>query len=430
VSSQETGTVATSAAPDPQAQAQAKLQEQEQERAAVLAELGTPAGAADPYPLYARLRALGPVLPSPGSGVYLTGYEQCQAVIRNTTGFHAQNATWMDRVRPGWREHPGLVATTDSFLFKDPPEHTRLRRLVAGAFTQRQAGVLREHIGGLAERVLDLVADAGADGSTVDLHEILAATLPISVVGHVLGVPEEDHPILREPLEGLRLSVDGSNRASNLEAIDRGGSALVEYFGALAAKRRVDPRDDVVTALASATGRALTEDELQQTLTLIFSAGIESMVDMLLNGLGALLAHPDQLAAVRADPGLMPGAIEEMLRYDTPVQAMGRVTAGDTEIGGVPVAAGRLVLIMLGAAHRDPAAFPDPDRFDVTRDGAAVLSFGAGVHHCLGAPLARMQAAVFFPALLARFPGLRPAGAPVRRGFVLRGFSDFPVALR
>ena len=397
--------------------------------AEILAALGTPEGSANPYPHYARLRQINPVLVQATGPVYVTGYRECLEVIREP-GFHAQNAEWMDRVRPGWREHPGLVATTDAFLFKDPPEHTRLRRLVAGAFTQRQAVNLREYIAGLSERVLDLVADAGADGKTVDLHEILAATLPISVVGHVLGVPEEDHPILREPLEGLRLSVDGNNRSANLDLIDRGGTALVDYFGALAARRREDPKDDVVTALAAATDRAtLTEDELRQTLTLIFSAGIESMVDMLLNGLAALLDHPDQLALLQADPSLWPNAVEEMMRYDTPVQAMGRIPGQDKTIGGVPVPEGRLVIIMLGAAHRDPAVFEHPDVFDLTRKDTAVLSFGGGVHHCLGAPLARMQASVFLPALMARFPGLHPAGPPVRRGFVLRGFSDFPVVL-
>jgi cytochrome P450 len=402
----------------------------DQEMDAILAALATPEGSANPYPHYKRMREIAPVCPGPNGGIYLTGYHPCLAVIRDP-GFHAQNAAWMDTVRPGWREHPGLRATTESFLFQDPPEHTRLRRLVAGAFTQRQAVALRDFITGLTDRVLDLVADAGSGGGTVDLHEILAATLPIGVVGHVLGVPEADHPILREPLEGLRLSVDGTNRAANIEAIDRGGAALIDYFAALAAQRRQDPRDDVVTALATAADRdLLTADEVTQTLTLIFSAGIESMVDMLLNGLAALLADPAQTAALRADPALTPAAVEEMLRYDTPVQAMGRIADRDTEIDGVPVHAGQLVLIMLGAAHRDPTVFPDPDTFDITRAGGAVLSYGGGVHHCLGAPLARMQASVFIPALLARFPTLRPAGPPVRRGFVLRGFADFPVALR
>ncbi|MDH6109396.1 cytochrome P450 [Kitasatospora sp. MAP12-15] len=397
-----------------------------------LAALSTPEGIAQPYPHYARLRELSPVHPTP-SGVLLTRYEDCVAVTRDP-GYHAQNAAWMDQRRPDWREHPGLRATTESFLFLDPPDHTRLRRLVAGAFTQRRAAALRTYVGALTERVLDTIAAQGKDGAVVDLHEVLAAGLPIAVIGKVLGVPEEDQPALREPLEGLRLAVDGGGKDAHLDVIDRAGAALTGYFGELAARRRADPRDDVTSALVAAMDpgadeRPLTQDELEQTLTLVFSAAIESMVDMLLNGVAALLAHPEQLALLRADPGLIGGAVEEMLRYDTPVQAMARVAGEDQVIGGVPLPAGRQAVLMLGAANRDPAAFPDPDVFDITRTGASVLSFGGGVHHCLGAPLARMQAVVFFPALLARFPQLAAAGAPVRRGTVLRGFSDFPVTV-
>ena len=403
-----------------------------------LAALRTPQGAAQPYPHYAQLRTHSPVHPTPGGGLLLTRYEDCVAVSRDPR-FHAQNAAWMDRKRPDWRDHPGLRATTESFLFQDPPGHTRLRRLVGGAFTQRRAAALRAYVADLTGRILDLVAEQGADGSPVDLHEVLAAGLPIAVIGKVLGVPEEDQPRLREPLEGLRLAVDGGGVDAHLEVIDRAGAALTGYFGELAARRRADPRDDVTTALVAATDPAgaagpaeapLTQDELEQTLTLVFSAAIESMVDMLLNGLAALLAHPDQAELLRTDRRLVGGAVEEMLRYDTPVQAMARVAGEDGLIDGVPVSAGGQVVMMLGAANRDPRAFPDPDVFDITRSGGpTVFSFGGGVHHCLGAPLARMQASVFFPALLERFPKLAGAGAPVRRGTVLRGFADFPVTV-
>ncbi|WP_035795313.1 cytochrome P450 [Kitasatospora mediocidica] len=402
-----------------------------------LAALRTPQGAARPYPHYAQLRTHSPVHPTPGGGVLLTRYEDCVAVTRDPR-FHAQNAAWMDLKRPDWREHPGLRATTESFLFQDPPGHTRLRRLVGGAFTQRRAVALRAYVAELTGRILDRVAELGAGGSPVDLHEVLAAGLPIAVIGKVLGVPEEDQPRLREPLEGLRLAVDGGGVDAHLEVIDRAGTALTGYFGELAARRRADPRDDVTTALVAAMTPAgspgsedpLTQDELEQTLTLVFSAAIESMVDMLLNGLAALLDHPVQAELLRADPGLVGGAVEEMLRYDTPVQAMARVAGEDGVIGGVPVSAGGQVVMMLGAANRDPHAFPDPDVFDITRTGGpTVFSFGGGVHHCLGAPLARMQAAVFFPALLERFPKLAAAGDPVRRGTVLRGFADFPVTV-
>lgn len=398
----------------------------------VLAELATPWARADPYPVYARLRSIEPVYVTPRGQVYLTRYQDCVSVIRDSS-FHAQNADWMDRTRPGWREHPGLRATTESFVFRDPPEHTRLRRCVGWAFTQYRALAVQDQVERLTAAVLDEIEDEGADGGSVDLHEILAARLPIGVVGHVLGVPESDHAALRGPLEGLRLAVDGTGgTAENTAIIDEAGTALLDYFAGLVAERRRVPRGDVISSLAAAADEGtLTADEVLQTLTLVFSAAIESMVDMLLNGLGPLLARPDQTALLRDDPTLMPGAIEEMLRYDTPVQAMARIAGRDTEISGVAVPAGSIALIMLGAANRDPDAFPEPDVFDVARPpGNSVLSFGGGVHHCLGAPLARLEAAVFIPALLARFPLLRLDGEPERRGVVLRGFARFPVAVR
>ncbi len=406
------------------------------EVAAVLSELDTPAGRADPYPVYTRLRNLAPVYCTETGPAYLTRYDDCVAVIRDTS-MRAQNAAWMDRVRPGWRDHPGLRITTESFLFRDPPGHTRLRRLVSGTFTQRKAEDLRDFMAGTIDHVLDLVADAGRDGGVVDLHEILAATLPIGVVSKVIGVPEADQPLLREPLEGLRLAVDGSPDDATVEVIDRAATALLGYFAGLATERGRSPRDDLASALvtvrdSSRNGgdRQLTVDELLQSLILIFSAGIESMVDLLLNGVAALLADPGQADLLRASPALAARAVEETLRYDAPVQAMGRIPPADVVIGGVPVPAGRLVLLMLGAANRDPARFDAPDTFDLRRTGVTPLSFGGGAHHCLGAPLARLEAAMFLPALLARFPLLRPAGPPERRGLVLRGFASFPVTIR
>ena len=404
----------------------------------VLSELGTPEGRADPYPVYARLRDLAPVYCAETGLAYLTRYDDCVAVIRDTR-MRAQNAEWMDTVRPGWRDHPGLRITTESFLFRDPPDHTRLRRLVSGTFTQRKAEDVRDFVAGLVDRALDRVADTGGDGSIVDLHEILAATLPIAVVGKVIGVPEADQPVLREPLEGLRLAVDGSLDDKTVEVIDQAATALLSYFADLVDERRRSPRDDLASLLVAirdhdlngADGSShLTVDELLQALILIFSAGIESMVDLLLNGLAALLADPGQADLLRASPALAPRAVEETLRYDAPVQAMGRIPPTDVVIGGVRVPAGRLVLLMLGAANRDPARFAAPDTFDLRRTGVTPLSFGGGAHHCLGAPLARLEAAMFLPALLARFPAVRPAGPPERRGFVLRGFARFPVTIR
>jgi len=404
---------------------------------ALLADWAAPGGSEDPYPLYARLRALAPVHRSASGGVYLTRYDDCAGVIRDPS-LGAQSPAWMDQVRPGWREHPGLRLTHESFLFRDPPDHTRLRRMVSGAFTQRKAGAQRAHTAGLVTGALDVVADAGATGGTVDLQEVLATSLPISAVSHVLGVPEADFPLLREPLEGLRLAADGRSGTMDLTVVDQAAAALLDYFAGLAAQRRRDPQDDLISALvaiadpaadAPAAGPSLTDVELLQSITLIFSAAIESMVDLLLNGTRALLLHPEQAKALRADPGLAAGAVEEALRYDPPVQAMGRITRSAVTVGGVDVPAGNRLLIMLGAANRDPDQFSAPDGFDIRRQGPPVLSFGGGAHFCLGAALARLQAGLFFPALLTRFPNLALAGPPVRRGLVLRGFATFPVTL-
>jgi cytochrome P450 len=403
----------------------------------LLRELTSPAGRADPYPVYAALRGVAPVYLGT-STAYLTRYDDCQEVIRNPA-LGAQSPVWMDRVRPGWRDHPGLRVTHESFVFRDPPDHTRLRRHVSGHFSQSK---VRQYLADVAEvtaETLDTIDDAGADGGDVDLHEILATTLPIRVISKVMGVPEADHPTLRVPLEGLRLAADGSP-ASKLAVIDQAGEDLLRYFADLVAERRQAPRDDLVSALARIrdTGAGagqqddavLTEDELLQTLTLIFSAAIESMADMLLNGTAALIEFPAQARALRADPGLVTAAVEEVMRFDAPVQAIGRIAAGDVVIGGVPIPDGTYILAFIGAGNRDPARFPDPDVFDLTRIGPAPLSLSGGAHFCLGAALARLEAAVFFPALLARFPALQYARAPERRGFVLRGFASFPVTLR
>lgn len=416
---------------------QAAQEAARREANALLTELGTERGQNDPYPVYTQLREIAPVCLVNDSTAFLTTYDDCLAVIRDTK-LHAQNAEWMDTVRADWRDHPGLRVTHESFVFRDPPDHTRLRRPVSGPFTHRQAEAISDYIRDRIDRVLDAIAECCADGGEADLHELLATSLPISVISKILGVPEADQPLLRKPLEGLRLSVDGSSRTDLLPVIDEAAVDLLAYFADLVAARRAHPRDDLTSelvAMLDAGARvdgepAMTGEELLQTLTLIFSAAIESMVDLLLNGTAALLANPAQADALRHDPGLAASATEEALRYDAPVQMIGRIPAEAYTIGGVTIPAGGYILAVLGAGNRDPAKYTDPDTFDITRIGASPLSFSGGVHHCLGAPLARVQATMFFPALLTRFPSLHLAGPLVRRGNVLRGFAHFPIAIR
>ncbi len=399
---------------------------------AAIASLTTPEGVADPYPVYSRLRALSPVYRSGPGLVFLSGYDDCAAVIRSPD-YRSQSPEWADRALPGWRDRPGKVATFETMLFRDPPDHTRLRRLVSAAFTPRRVDGMRGDVAALCRRAMDAIADAGADGAAVNLTEILASSLPISVIGALVGVPGADWAALQRSMSALMRVVELSVSTHDLDEADRAAISLRGYFAGLVAERRRAGRDDLASALVAArdAGQSgLTEDELLQTLIFMFMAGVDTMVNLLLNGTAALLGHPDQADLLRGDPGRGVAAVDEVLRYDAPVQLVGRVAVSPTVIGGVPVPADCLVIAMLGAANRDPARFGEPDSFDIARTGTTVLSFGGGLHYCLGAPLARLEAGTFLPALVRRFPRLRLAGTPVRTGAVFRGFSDLPVAVR
>jgi cytochrome P450 len=418
----------------------------------LITSLAEPSVRADPYPVYARLRQLAPVHRAASGAVFLSGYEDCATLTRGPA-FRSQGPEFMDAVAPGWRKRPGRVATVESLLFRDPPDHTRLRRLVSGAFTPRRTEALREEVVRLVDDALDAIAEAGSDGGVVNLHEILSGTLPISVIGALVGVPPEDWPLLRGWMTAMMQIVEMTTNTRIMDEADEGARRLTEYFADLVAQRRAHPREDLATALVtvrdsgdsgdsdsaaasdpsvhlSETAVRLSETELLQTLILLFMAGVDTMVNHLAAGTAALLAHPDQLDALRTDPALAPSAVEEMLRYDAPIQIVGRVTGEPVRLGEVDIPAGALVIGLLGAANRDPSRFPDPDVFDIARrPGISMLSFGGGMHYCLGAPLARIESAQFFPAFLARFPTLALGGEPVRRGLVLRGFATLPITV-
>jgi cytochrome P450 len=410
---------------------------------ALLAALDSAEAIADPYPLYARLRTLAPVHAAPSGAVFVARYEDCAAIIRNPA-FRARSPGWSDRVMPGWRDRPSSVLTREGMQFRDPPDHTRLRRLVSASLTPHQVGNMRDDVERLTGRVLDLIADGGSTGSAVDLHEVLASSLPVSVIGSLVGIPAGDWAALQASTSVLLEAVELAPGPDQLAAADQAAADLGDYFAQLVAERQRAPRDDLATTLLAATNQAadpaagpagdarheLSRDELLQTLTFIFMAGLDSMLNLLTNGTAALLAHPAQADALRHDPRLQTGAVDEVLRYDAPVQFVSRVASADATIGRVPVHRDGLVIAMLGAANRDPERFPAADSFDISRTGTTVLSFGGGIHYCLGALLARLEADVFFPALLERFPALRLAGQPQRRGLVHRGFSYLPVAAR
>lgn len=417
---------------------------------AAFADLASPEGRQDPYTRYARIRAVAPAYLIPQSSAFvLTGYDGCERVLRDTAGFLVTDPAWSDRIASGWREHPSMVSIGQSLLNQNPPEHTRLRRLVSSAFTARRVGALAERVSGLIDARLDEMAEAGADGSSVDFHRALALPLPIAVIGTLLGIPEKDWPWLRDRSADLAEILDIFGTEESIAIADRAQLAVDPYLRDLAEYRRREPGDDLLSALValrdepddgagggSTGGAGLDDDEIVRMVSLLFLAGYETTVNLLTNGVVALLRRPEQARRLRDDLALADSCVEEALRYDAPVQATSRIVAADTEISGVSVPAGSEVLIMIGAANRDPARFEAPDRFEIDRFEAErgtpkVLSFGGGVHFCLGAPLARLEARLVLPGLVRRFPGLALGGEPGRRdSFNLRGYASVPVTLR
>jgi cytochrome P450 len=313
-------------------------------------------------------------------------------------------------------------------LALDPPDHTRLRKLVSAAFTRRRCELLAPRVQDLAD---ELVAGF-ADRDEVDLVAAFAHPLPITVICELLGVPEADRGAFRGWTKPL---VAGG--MAGFEAYSTAATALVGYLRELLARKRREPADDLLSALVAVRdgGDALTEDELTSMVFLLLVAGHETTVNLIGNGVLALLTHPDQRAALRARPDGIAAAVEELLRFDGPLQsAIPMISARATRIGGTPVPAGELVVVSLMAANRDPARYPDAARLDLGRDATGHLAFGHGVHHCLGAPLARLEGRIALATLLDRFPGMRlaaPADELSRApGLLMNGLNELPVRLR
>ena len=315
----------------------------------------------------------------------------------------------------------------------DPPDHTRLRRLVSRAFTPGRVAALEPAIRGIAGRLLDSLDEAGP-GAVVDLVQGFAYPLPWAVIGELLGIPAADRPRVHAWFQVLLTGWAGDPPADAVQASD----GIVAYLRELVEAKRRRPADDLVSVLVTATeGDALTTQEVLSSLFQLVVAGHDTTASLIGNGVVALLDHPGQLQALLADPGRLPGAIDELIRFTAPVpHATFRVTAEPVTLAGVPVPAHEQVLVCLGAANRDPGRFPAPDVLDIGRGDGANLGFGHGPHYCLGAPLARLEARIAFEELLGRYPRLRlAAGRDALAwahgdGLVLRGLTSLPVVLR
>jgi cytochrome P450 len=382
-----------------------------------------PAHRADPYPAYRRWREQAPVAAVGAGFLVLTGHDACSELLRDPRFGHLETGPMAAPDDPA-------APRIRSFLGLNPPDHTRLRRLVSRAFTPRMIDRLAPRI---QEITAGLVADAVAAGTT-DLLAALAAPLPVIVISELLGVPPADHDRFEAWSHAMARGLDPDFLLPP-DVREQQARARVEfrdYFRDLAARRRVDPGDDLLSALVAVTdaGDTLSEDELLATCTLLLIAGHETTTNLIGNGVLALLRHPEQYDALVADPSLVDGAIEEMLRYDSPVQLTARAALQDATVGDVDAPAGTFVLAMIGAANRDPDAHENAEAFDITRPPTRHLAFGQGIHFCLGSPLARLEGRIALRELVTRAPGMRLAGEPVwKENVTLRGLATLPVAL-
>ncbi|MDQ6726326.1 MAG: cytochrome P450 [Actinomycetota bacterium] len=399
---------------------------------AVLMELvATPEGRADPYPRYAGLRANSPVHRSDFGFWALTRYDDCQHVLRHPgvgKDFRgAASAIGLSEEQQA--EQAQFRENRSNMLVADPPDHTRLRRLAAQAFTPRTVETLRPGV----VTMVDGLIDAFGDGD-VDVMEALAFPLPVTVIGEMLGVPAEDRAQLRPLVRAITAVLELVVTPEALSAASAANATLIDYFAGLVAERRAHPQDDLLTRLIQAEdeGDQLSEWELISTAILLFAAGFETTTNLIGNSVLALLHGPDQLDRLRGDRSLLRPAVEEMLRYDSPVQIAVRMANEDVEIDGHRIESGSVVLALLGAANRDPARFNDPDRLDVGRSEGSPISFGSGIHFCLGAALARMEGQVVLDRLLDRFATMELVGPePAHRdSLTLRGLVELPVRFR
>ncbi len=377
----------------------------------------------NPYPYYDMLRSAVPVFHwETWNVIFLTRHDDCSELLRDNRLGHGSMG------EPSPTQQALFAMQSQWMLFKDPPDHTRLRGLVHKAFTPRMVEQLRGVTQSIADRLLDQVQAAGS----MDLIADLAYPLPVTVIAAMLGIPEADRDAFHEWSDALARSLDLTEDPAVYARATVAAATFTEYLRELADRRRVEPRDDLLSALVAVeeAGEHLTESELYATCALLLVAGHETTINLIGNGTLALLQHPEQLQLLRQEPTLLRTAVEELLRYDSPVQMTSRIVLAPLTIRGKTLAKGQQVSFMLGAANRDPEVFANADRLDIQRKNNPHLAFGSGIHYCLGAPLARLEGQIAFETLLRRMPNLALATTtPVYRdNYVLRGLETLPVA--
>lgn len=381
----------------------------------------------DPYPLYARARRECPVYAHPGLPIVsVFRYDDTQAILRDP-------GAWSSRFPPPPGIDPKDVPES-SMLGQDPPEHTRLRSLVSQAFTPRMIRQLEPRMREIAAELIDAAVEKGE----VDFVEALTYPLPVIVIAEIIGVPAEDRARFKlwsdRAVASLGSGLFAPPSPERMAELGQLFSQMGDYFGALAEERRRTPREDLLTGLVQASyeGSKLTHEEMIRMLVLLLVAGNETTTTLIGNSVLELLDHPDQLARLRAEPDLLPLAVDEVMRFSSPVQLDPRVAVRDVEVRGVPVRQGQIVVSWIGSANRDEEVFPAADRFDVGREENHHIGFGFGPHYCLGASLARLETQVALSTLLAKtrsFERTTSEPLPLHESIVFRGVTSLPLRL-
>lgn len=396
----------------------------------ILAALGSEDGRRDPMPLFAELHRIGPVCRlAPGSSPYavvVNGYDAAQEALKDTRFHRLLSAD------PNPKELV-LRRLGGSMMFRNEPDHLRMRKVFQAVLTPRRLTGFEPVVDALTEELLDELGKGGRDRKVVDFVDF-AYRLPITVIGTFLGIPRSDLGWFRDRTQRIDEYLDlGGKAPEKLAAANQAAGELNDYYARMIAERRIRPRDDLVGSLVHALDSGtsgIDEQELIDNLLVLVNASFVTTMNLLTNGLELLLDKPRLIEALRDDPGLASDYVEEILRHQSSVQLISRKASTDIELAGETITAGSLVLILPGAANRDPAKHPGADTFDPGRDDLQHLSFGAGPFYCVGAALARMEGRAAFAQLFERFPGLHLAGEPVRsRSLLLRGHQSMPIRL-